>query len=263
MEENRTMRFSGKSVIVTGGASGIGLACVEAFAAEGASVLVADIDRERGQAVAVRLGAEGRSVRFQPCDVSRREDCEAAVEAVLSWTGRLDVLINNAGILKRGDILELEEADFDAVLAVNLKGAFLMGRAAAKAMVEGGGGAIVNMSSVNGILAIPDQLAYVVSKGGLNQLTRAMALALADKGIRVNAIGPGSIATDLLRQVMTDEAARRRILSRTPMGRLGEPVEVARLALFLASAEASYITGQIIYIDGGRLPLNYTVPVPD
>lgn len=257
------MRFAGKSVIVTGGASGIGLACVEAFAAEGASVLIADIDRARGQAAAVRLGAEGRAVRFEPCDVSRRDQCAAAVEAMLAWTGRLDVLINNAGILKRGDILELEEEDFDAVLAVNLKGAFLMGQAAAKAMVEGGGGAIINMSSVNGILAIPDQLAYVVSKGGLNQLTRAMALALADKKIRVNAIGPGSIATDLLRQVMTDEAARHKILSRTPLGRLGEPAEVARLALFLASEEASYITGQIVYIDGGRLPLNYTVSVPD
>lgn len=257
------MRFAGKSVIVTGGASGIGLACVEAFAAEGASVLIADIDRARGQAAAVRLGAEGRAVRFEPCDVSRRDQRAAAVEAMLAWTGRLDVLINNAGILKRGDILELEEEDFDAVLAVNLKGAFLMGQAAAKAMVEGGGGAIINMSSVNGILAIPDQLAYVVSKGGLNQLTRAMALALADKKIRVNAIGPGSIATDLLRQVMTDETARHKILSRTPLGRLGEPAEVARLALFLASEEASYITGQIVYIDGGRLPLNYTVSVPD
>jgi len=257
------MRFTGKSVIVTGGASGIGLACVEAFAAEGASVAIADIDVARGEAAAVRLGAEGRSVRFVACDVARASDAEALVRAVLDWTGRLDVLVNNAGILAAGDILTLEESAFDRVLAVNLKGAFLVGRAAARVMVERGGGAIVNMGSVNGILAIPDQLAYVVSKGGLHQLTRAMALALADKGVRVNAIGPGSIATDLLRQVMTDEVARKRILSRTPMGRLGEPAEVARLALFLASEEASYITGQIVYIDGGRLPLNYTVPVRD
>ncbi len=257
------MRFSGKTVIVTGGARGIGLACVEAFAAEGASVLLADIDREAGEAAAVRLGAEGRTVRAVCADVSRAADARALVQTALDWTGRLDVLVNNAGILKAGDILELAEEDLDAVLAVNLKGAFLVGQAAARVMVGRGGGAIVNMGSVNGLLAIPSQLAYVVSKGGLHQLTRAMALALADKGVRVNAIGPGSIATDLLRQVMADEAARRRILSRTPMGRLGEPAEVARLALFLASEEASYITGQIVYIDGGRLPLNYTVPVPD
>lgn len=257
------MRFSGRTVIVTGGASGIGLACVEAFAAEGASVVIADIDRERGEAAAVRLGAEDRTVRFVACDVAKTADARALVEAALDWTGRLDVLVNNAGILKAGDVLELAEADFDAVLAVNLKGAFLVGQAAARAMVARGGGAIVNMGSVNGVLAIPNQLAYVVSKGGLHQLTRVMALALADKGVRVNGIGPGSIATDLLRRVMSDEAARRRILSRTPMGRLGEPAEVARLALFLASEEASYITGQIVYIDGGRLPLNYTVPVPD
>ncbi len=257
------MRFSGKTVIVTGGARGIGLACVEAFAAEGASVVLADVDRAAGEAAAVRLGAEGRTVRSVTADVSKAADARALVQAALDWTGRLDVLVNNAGILKAGDILELAEEDLDAVLAVNLKGAFLVGQAAARAMVGRGGGAIVNMGSVNGLLAIPNQLAYVVSKGGLHQLTRAMALALADKGVRVNAIGPGSIATDLLRQVMADEAARRRILSRTPMGRLGEPAEVARLALFLASEEASYITGQIVYIDGGRLPLNYTVPVPD
>jgi NAD(P)-dependent dehydrogenase (short-subunit alcohol dehydrogenase family) len=257
------MRFTGKCVIVTGGASGIGLACVEAFAAEGASVVVGDVDPARGEAAAVRLGAEGRSVRFVSCDVAKASDAEALVRAALDWTGRLDVLVNNAGILAGGDILTLDEEAFDRVLGVNLKGAFLVGRAAARVRVARGGGAIVNMGSVNGILAIPNQLAYVVSKGGLHQLTRAMALALADKGVRVNAIGPGSIATDLLRQVMTDEAARKRILSRTPMGRLGEPAEVARLALFLASEEASYITGQIVYIDGGRLPLNYTVPVPD
>lgn len=257
------MRFAGKSVIVTGGASGIGLACVEAFAAEGASVLIADIDTRRGEGAAVRLGAEDRSVRFQRCDVGCKADCDAAVEAMLDWTGRLDVLINNAGILVGADFLDLAEEDFDRVLRVNLKGAFLMGQAAARAMVARGGGAIVNMSSVNALLAIPNQVPYVVSKGGLNQLTRVMALALADKGVRVNGIGPGSIATEMLSRVMSDEAARRRILSRTPLRRLGEPGEVAHLALFLASEEASYITGQIVYIDGGRLPLNYTVPVPD
>jgi NAD(P)-dependent dehydrogenase (short-subunit alcohol dehydrogenase family) len=138
---------------------------------------------------------------------------------------------------------------------------FLVGQAAARAMVAQGKGAIVNMSSTNAVVAIPNQVPYATSKGGVNQLTKVMALALADKGVRVNAIGPGSILTDLLRVVMSDEAARRKILSRTPMGRCGEPSEVAKVALFLASDDASYLTGQCIYPDGGRLALNYTVPV--
>jgi NAD(P)-dependent dehydrogenase (short-subunit alcohol dehydrogenase family) len=129
-------------------------------------------------------------------------------------------------------------------------------------MVKQGKGAIVNMSSTNAVVAIPNQVPYATSKGGVNQLTKVMALALADKGVRVNAIGPGSILTDLLKTVMSDEAARQKILSRTPMGRCGEPAEIAKVALFLASDEASYLTGQTIYPDGGRLALNYTVPVP-
>jgi NAD(P)-dependent dehydrogenase (short-subunit alcohol dehydrogenase family) len=164
-------------------------------------------------------------------------------------------------LIRTADFLEISEADFDAVLRVNLKGVFLVGQAAARVMVERGKGAIVNMSSTNAVVAIPNQVPYATSKGGVNQLTKVMALALADKGVRVNAIGPGSILTDLLRVVMSDEAARRKILSRTPMGRCGEPSEVAKVALFLASDDASYLTGQCIYPDGGRLALNYTVPV--
>ena len=185
------------------------------------------------------------------------------VDRTLEAFGRLDVLINNAGIIKTADFLEISEADFDAVLRVNLKGVFLVGQAAARAMVERGKGAIVNMSSANAVVAIPNQVPYVTSKGAVNQLTKVMALALADKGVRVNAIGPGSILTDLLQVVMNDEAARRRILSRTPMGRCGEPAEIAKVALFLASDDASYLTGQCIYPDGGRLALNYTVPVAE
>jgi glucose 1-dehydrogenase len=180
----------------------------------------------------------------------------------------VDVLINNAAVLDSADFLELGEADFDRVLRVNLKGAFLMGQAAARQMVaqiKTGGvpGAIINLSSVNAVFALPDHAAYSISKGGIAQLTKVMALSLAPHGIRVNAIGPGSIMTAMLEKVMTDEAMRRRILSRTPLGRLGTPEEIANIALFLASDQASYITGQTIYADGGRLPLNYTVPVTD
>lgn len=255
------MRFERKAVIVTGAARGIGRACAEAFAAEGAHVVVADLDEARGEAVARALIESGGSATFVATDVGNATSAAALVDATLEWAGRLDVLINNAGIIKAAEFLELTEADFDAVLRVNLKGAFLVGQAAARAMVAAGGGAIVNMSSVNGVLAIPNQIPYVVSKGGLNQLTRVMALSLAESGVRVNGIGPGSIATEMLQTVMTDAEARRKILSRTPLGRCGEPAEVAKLALFLASEDASYITGQIVYIDGGRLPLNYTVPV--
>ena len=256
------MRFAGQVAIVTGGGNGIGRACAEAFAAEGAAVAVADIERAAGAAVVQAIeGAGGRAI-FVETDVGDRAQAQRLVDRTLAGFGRLDVLINNAGIIKTADFLEISEADFDAVLRVNVKGVFLVGQAVARAMVAKGKGAIVNMSSANAVLAIANQVPYVTSKGAVAQLTKVMALALADKGVRVNAIGPGSILTDLLKVVMSDDAVRRRILSRTPMGRCGEPSEIAKVALFLASDEASYITGQTIYPDGGRLALNYTVPVP-
>jgi glucose 1-dehydrogenase len=257
------MRFADQVVIVTGGAQGIGRACVEAFADEGAAVVVADIADEGGRQVADAVVGRGGRARFIETDVGDGAQARRLVDQTLEAFGRLDVLINNAGIIKTADFLEISEADFDVVLRVNLKGVFLVGQAAARAMVKQGKGAIVNMSSTNAVVAIPNQVPYATSKGGVNQLTKVMALALADKGVRVNAIGPGSIMTDILKVVMNDEAARRKILARTPLGRCGEPAEIAKVALFLASDDASYLTGQCIYPDGGRLALNYTVPVAE
>ena len=257
------MRFSGQVTIVTGGANGIGRACALAFAAEGAAVVVGDVAAEEGRATIAAIEEAGGRALFVPTDVGDAAQAHRLVDETLRAFGQVDVLINNAGIIKTADFLEISEADFDAVLRVNLKGVFLVGQAAARVMAERGRGAIVNMSSANAVVAIPNQVPYVTSKGGVNQLTKVMALALAPRGVRVNAIGPGSIMTEILKVVMDDEAARAKILSRTPLGRCGEPAEVAKVALFLASDEASYITGQTIYPDGGRLALNYTVPVAE
>lgn len=256
------MKLQGKVALVTGGAQGIGAACVGRFAAEGARVLFVDRDAQAGGALAQSLGD---AVAFVQSDVAERGSAQAAVRATVERFGRLDILLNNAGITHAAQFLDLAEEDFDRVLAINLRSYFTFGQAAARAMVEQGeGGAIVNMSSVNAILAIPDQVPYVVSKGGVNQLTRVMAMALAQHGIRVNAIGPGTIATELARKaVLGSEAARRKLMSRTPMKRLGEPDEVAKVAVFLAGDDGSYMTGQTVYPDGGRLALNYTVPVDD
>lgn len=259
------MRLKDKVAIVTGAAGGIGLACAQAFVQEGAKVVLSDIDTARGEAEAKKLGDRAR---FVACDVGDAKQVQALVDATVKAFGRLDVCVSNAGIIHGAEFLDLTEADFDRVLRVNLKGVFLTGQAAARQMVKQGpvksrgGYAIVNMSSCNAVLAIPNQTPYVVSKGGVNQLTKVMSLALADKGIRVNAIGPGTIGTELARNaVLSNEEARRRVMGRTPLGRLGDVEEVASVAVFLASDDSSYITGQTIYPDGGRLALNYTVPV--
>ena len=247
--------LQGRVCIVTGAAQGIGAACARRFAREGAQVIVADVADTSGRALATELGA-----LYVHCDVGDKAQVDALIAQTVAAHGRIDVLVNNAGIFKAADFLEVSEADFDAVLRVNLKGAFLMGQAVARVMAQAGRGAIVNMSSVNGVLAIPSIASYNVSKGGINQLTRAMALALIDQGIRVNAVAPGTIATELAAQaVLTSEEARKRILSRTPMKRLGEPEEIAEAVAWLASDAVGYITGEILTVDGGRMALNYTV----
>jgi len=258
------MRLRDKVALVTGAGQGIGLACARALAREGARVILTDRDDPLGLQAAASLAEEGLQATFVRCDVSKKADVDAAVAIAVQRFGRLDILVANAGIVHAAEFLDIEEADFDRVLAVNLKGVFLAGQAAARQMAKQGGGTIINMSSVNAVLAIPNQVPYVVSKGAINQLTKVMAMSLAPHGIRVNGIGPGTILTELAKTaVLGNREAERKILSRTPMGRMGQPEEVATVAVFLASDEASYLTGQTIYPDGGRLALNYTVPVPD
>ncbi|MFL5323084.1 MAG: SDR family NAD(P)-dependent oxidoreductase [Microvirga sp.] len=254
------MRLKDKVAVVTGAAQGIGLAIAERFAREGAKVAIGDINVEKGEAAAARLGA---GALFHQADVGYRDQAEGLIARAVAAFGRLDILVNNAGITHNADFLDLAEDDYDRVLRTNLKSVFLCGQAAARRMVaQGGGGTIINMASVNARLAIPNQVPYGASKGAINQLTRVMAVGLAPHRIRVNAIGPGTIMTDLARDsVLRNETATRMVMSRTPIGRFGEPDEVASVALFLASDDASYITGQTIYPDGGRLALNYTVPV--
>ena len=259
--------LAGRVCIVTGGAQGIGEACVRRFARENAKVVIADIDDARGAALAAELGG-----LFVHCDVGQKAQVDALVAQAVAAHGRIDVLVNNAGIFKAADFLDVTEADFDAVLRINLKGSFLVGQAVARVMAQADArtgisgsasrGSIINMSSVNAVLTIPTIASYNVSKGGINQLTRVMALALADNGIRVNAVAPGTIATELAaKAVLTSEEAKARIMSRTPMKRLGQPSEIANTVAFLASDAASYITGEIVVVDGGRMTLNYTVTV--
>jgi glucose 1-dehydrogenase len=253
------MKLADKIALVTGASQGIGLACAQRLVQDGARVMLADVRLEVAEAAA----ALGDAARYFVADVSQKSDVDALFAATIAAFGRIDILVNNAGVTHAADFLDLREEDFDRVMRVNLKSMFLCSQAAARDMVaRASGGCIINMSSVNAELVIPNQVPYVISKGGVNQLTRVAAISLAPHGIRVNAIGPGTILTELAKQaVLSSPEARHTILSRTPLGRCGEPEEVASIASFLASDDASYMTGQTLYADGGRLPLNYTVPV--
>ncbi len=260
------MKLAGRVAVITGAAQGIGAACARLFAAQGARVVIADVNEASGSKLVDEIVAGGGAAIFHRTDVGAASDCTALIERAVAQFERVDIVVNNAGIVHGAEFLDLAEADFDRVLRVNLKGAFLCGQAGARQMskqtprVDGQRGVLINMSSINSVVAIPNQVAYTVSKGGLNQLTKVMALALAPHGIRVMGIGPGSIATEMLKAaVLTEGPARDRIMSRTPLQRLGEPEEIAKVALFLASDDASYMTGTTVYPDGGRLALNYTV----
>jgi len=255
-------RLHGRRAIVTGAARGIGLACARRFVEEGAGVLLVDLDHETGAAATGQLAAAGGTVAFHEADLARPDAIDGVVEAAIRALGGVDALVNNAGIVQRSDFFDLGLEDFDRVLSINLRAPFLLTQAVARRIRDqGGSGAVVNLSSINAVLSGPDALAYSVSKGGLNQLTRHCAIALARYDIRVNAVGPGTIVTEMAANFGLTGEGVRAALERTPMGRLGQPAEIAAVAAFLVSDDASFVTGQIVYADGGRLGLNYSLPI--
>ena len=242
--------------LVTGAAQGIGYACAQALSEQGARLIVADINAAGIQEAAESLGNNTLPI---VCDLGDPDQINAMFDRIDAECGALDVLVNNAGIAKPGDFLELTLEQFKSVIDVNLTGTFLATQRAARTMVaQQVAGAIVNMSSINAVVAIPAIAAYCASKGGVMQLTKAASLALASHNIRVNAVGPGSIDTAMMAGVNANPDALKTALSRTPLGRVGSAREIADVVAFLASDKASYITGETIYVDGGRLGLNYT-----
>lgn len=242
--------------LITGGAKGIGFACAEALAEDGYRIIITDIDLDAGKKAAEKIGQDAL---FLPCDMGNIEQILKTFDFIDAEVGPVSVLVNNAGIAKPGNFLETTLEEFTSVINVNLTGTFVALQRAAKTMSEHGiKGSIVNMSSINAQVAIPSIAAYCASKGGVMQLTKAASLALAPHGIRVNAVGPGSIDTEMLAGVNANPEAMKMVMSRTPLGRLGDAREIGDVVAFLASKKASYITGETIYVDGGRLGMNYT-----
>src|SRR5262249_42592102 len=246
------MRLLDRVAVITGGALGIGRATARLFAEEGAAVALADVQEEAAKAVAAEIAAKGGKAIAVGVDVGDAAAVQSLVERVARELGRVDVMFANAGIAHSAPFLEHPEAEWHRVLRVNLTGVFFCCQAAARQMVkQGGGGRIIATASINGFRGVENLVGYNVAKAGVIEMTKTMAVELAQHGIQVNAIAPAQIDTRLVRSLPED--ARRRRLERIPMARFGEPEEVAKAALFLASNDASFVTGHTLPVDGGYL----------
>jgi len=248
-------RLAGKSAVITGGGSGIGQAIALAFAREGALVAVAGRRREKLDETLHLLEQAGCSALALECDVTTAADTQRVVRSTEDAFGKVNVLVNNAGALSVSTVESISENDWDRVMATNVKGPFLMSRAALPAMRRAGGGSIINVGSVLGIVAIRDRAAYCASKGGVTMLTKAMALDHAHDNIRVNCLCPSIVESDMTRNLFAETEAGRQAresrLASIPLGRFGKPADIAGLAVFLASEESSWMTGSVIPVDGG------------
>ena len=246
-------RFEGKVALVTGGAAGLGLATALVFAREGASVVIADVKEEAGQAAVQKITDTGGKAIFVKTDVSRAEEVKMLIDKTVETFGRLDCAFNNAGIEgKSASTADCTEENWDRVININLKGLWLCMKYEIPQMLKQGGGAIVNMSSVAGLVGFEGMPAYCASKGGVIQLTKTAALEYARNGIRVNAVCPGGIETEMIERVATTSPEmKQNLINMHPVGRLGRPEEVADVVLWLCSDESSFVTGYPVAIDGG------------
>jgi len=248
------MRLDNKVALITGGAQGIGRAIAVRFAAEGAKVAIADLHAEAMKDTVSLIESKGGHALALEVDVRHKAQVDRMVDAALAQWGRLDILVNGAGINRTASFLEITEEDWDAHLDIILKGTFLVSQRAAQAMVkQGDGGSIIQISSVNGLSAEADQAHYNAAKGGINLLAMSMAVELAAHGIRVNSLCPGFIETRLTKPLIDNPPAIAEYLKSIPMGRVGQPEEIASAALFMASDESRYMTGHTMVIDGGQV----------
>ena len=238
------MRLRDKTALITGAGSGIGRAIALEFAREGAKVLVAELNEAAGQAVVDEIGAAGGEARLQRCDVAKEAEVQAAIQAAVDAFGRLDIMVNNAGVGR---------SDWDTTLAINLSGVYYGCKHAAETMAAQGGGSIINLASVLGLVGVGSSEVdpYVAAKHGVGGLTRNFAITYAARGVRVNCLNPGCIETPMTREISENAAMRPHIERQTPMGRWGKPEEVAKAALFLASDDSSFVTGAPLIVDGG------------